>query len=44
MFASPRFVRTSRKVKPWDDLKSEVEKQKLALLDAHLGSRVNRYE
>lgn len=44
MFASPKFVRTSRQVKPWEDLKNEVDKQKLALLDAHLGSRVNRYE
>lgn len=44
MFASPKFVRTTRKVKPWEDLKTEVERQKDALLDAHLGSSIKRYE
>lgn len=44
MFASPRFVRTSRPVKPWKDLTEEVEKQRLALLEAHLGSTVRRFE
>lgn len=28
LFASPKFVRTKRQVKPWDELKDEVEKQK----------------
>lgn len=44
MFANPRFTRTKRQVKPWEDLRSEVERQRLALLDAHLGSNVNRFE
>jgi len=44
MFASPRFVRTTRNVKAWEDLQTEVDRQKDALLDAHLGSRVNRFE
>jgi hypothetical protein len=44
MFASPRFVRTVRNVKPWEDLQLEVNRQKDALLEAHLGSRVNRFE
>ena len=44
MFASPRFVRNTRNVKPWEDLQTEVDRQKDALLDAHLGSRVNRFE
>jgi hypothetical protein len=44
MFASPRFVRTTRKVKPWEDLKNEVDRQRDALVNAHLGSRIKRYE
>ena len=44
MFASPRFVRTTRNVKPWEDLQLEVVRQKDALLEAHLGSRVTRFE
>jgi len=44
MFASPRFVRLSRDVKPWEDLQNEVARQKEALLEAHLGSRVTRFE
>jgi hypothetical protein len=43
-FASPLFVRTIRNVKPWEDLQLEVNRQKDALLEAHLGSRVNRFE
>ena len=44
MFASPRFVRTTRNVKAWEDLQTEVDRQKDALLDVHLGSRVNRFK
>ena len=44
LFASPKFVRTTRKVKPWKDLKTEIERQREALLDAHLGSNIKRYE
>ena len=44
MFASPRFVRTNRVVKPWEDLQNEVDRQRDALLQAHLGSRINRFE
>lgn len=44
MFASPRFIRTKRSVKPWEDLSAEVLKQREALLDAHLGSKIKRYE
>lgn len=44
MFASPRFVRTTRSVKPWEELQSEVDRQRDAILEAHLGSRINRFE
>lgn len=44
MFAEPKFVRTTRVVKPWEDLKTEIERQRDALLDAHIGSRINRFE
>lgn len=44
MFASPIFVRTTRKVKPWDELTAEVDRQRDALVNAHLGSRINRFE
>ena len=44
MFASPIFVRTTRKVRPWDELKGEVDRQRDALVNAHLGSRINRFE
>ena len=43
-FASPIFVRTVRNIRPWEDLQAEVTRQKEALLEAHLGSRVNRFE
>jgi hypothetical protein len=44
MFASPKFLRTKRNVKPWGELRDEIERQRLALLDANLGSKVNRFE
>lgn len=44
LFAAPKFVRRTRMVKKWDDLKNEIERQKLALLDAHIGSQVKRFE
>jgi len=44
MFAEPKFVRTTRMVKPWEDLKVEIERQRDALLEAHLGSQIKRYE
>jgi hypothetical protein len=44
MFASPIFVRTLRSVRGWDELQEEVDRQKNALLDAHLGSRIKRFE
>ena len=44
LFASPIFVRTTRKIKQWDDLISEVDRQRDALVNAHLGSNINRYE
>ena len=44
MFASPQFVRRTRMIRKWDELREEVERQKLALLDAHLGSQIKRYE
>lgn len=44
LFAAPKFVRRTRMIKKWDDLRDEVEKQKMALLDAHLGSQVKRFE
>ena len=44
MFAEPKFIRTTRMVKPWEDLKTEIERQRDALLEAHIGSRINRFE
>jgi hypothetical protein len=44
LFAAPKFVRSSRMVRPWEDLKLEIEKQRDALLEAHLGSQIKRYE
>jgi hypothetical protein len=44
LFASPKFVRTTREVRPWQDLAEEVERQKLALLDSYLGSNIKRFE
>lgn len=44
LFAAPKFVRRSRTVRKWDDMIQEVERQKLALLDAQLGSQIKRYE
>ena len=44
LFAHPKFIRTSREIKPWDVLADEVERQRLALLDAHLGSNEKRFE
>ena len=44
MFAEPKFIRTTRMVKPWEDLKVEIERQRDALLEAHLGSQIKRYE
>lgn len=44
MFASPKFVRISRDVKPWEDLKAEVERQRTALLEAHVNNTNRRFE
>ena len=44
LFASPKFVRRSREVRPWQDLSAEVINQKAALLDAELGSNIKRFE
>jgi hypothetical protein len=44
MFAHPKFTRTKRPVKQWDALSDEVERQRLALLDAHLGNSGSRFE
>ena len=44
MFASPKFVRYSREIKPWDDLTAEIDRQRQALLDADLGSKIKRFE
>jgi hypothetical protein len=44
LFASPKFVRTSRDVRPWKDLADEVENQRAALMAAELGSNVKRFE
>lgn len=44
LFASPKFVRTSREIKPWSEITDEVERQRLALLDADLGGKSMRYE
>lgn len=44
LFAAPKFVRRSRDIRPWQDLMDEVERQRQALMDAHLGSNVKRFE
>jgi hypothetical protein len=44
LFAAPKFIRTTRKVKQWEDLSEEIIRQRQALLDAHLGSSIKRYE
>ena len=44
LFASPKFVRTSREVRPWQDLADEVDNQRAALMAAELGSNVKRFE
>ena len=44
MFAAPKYTRTIKGIKPWEQLSDEVERQKQALLDAHLGSSVKRFE
>jgi len=44
LFASPKFVRTSREVRPWKDLADEVDNQRAALMAAELGSNVKRFE
>jgi hypothetical protein len=44
LFAAPKFVRRSRDIRPWQDLTDEVERQRQALMDAHLGSNVKRFE
>jgi len=36
MFSSPRFVRRKREVKPWDELKDELQKQKELKAKLHL--------
>jgi hypothetical protein len=44
LFASPKFIRMSREVKPWKELSDEVERQRQALLAAYLGSNEKRFE
>lgn len=44
LFSAPKFVRTTRQVRPWKELSAEVERQRLALLEADLGSKVKRFE
>jgi len=44
LFAHPKFIRASREIRSWDVLADEVERQRLALLEAHLGSSEKRFE
>lgn len=44
LIASPKFVRVSRDVRPWEDLTTEVERQRQALLDTYLNNVSRRYE
>lgn len=44
LIASPKFVRVSRDVRPWEDLTTEVERQRQALLDTYLNNLSRRYE
>jgi hypothetical protein len=44
LFAHPTFIRTERGIRPWETLVDEVERQRLALLEAHLGSSEKRFE
>lgn len=38
MFANPKFIKTKKDIKAWDELSQEVERQRQALLEAHLNS------
>lgn len=44
LFASPKFIRRTRDVRPWAELSEEVANQRQALLEAELGSNVKRFE
>lgn len=44
LFASPKFIRRTRDIRPWSELAEEVANQRQALLDAELGSNVKRFE
>lgn len=46
MFANPRFVKTKKDIRAWDEVSQEVERQRLALLEAHLAanSKNRRWE
>ena len=45
LFASPKFIRTTRDAKTWDEVSSEVERQRLALLEAEQKqNRSGRFE
>lgn len=46
MFANPKFIKTKKDMKSWDKVTEEVERQRQALLDAHLKSagRSGRWE
>lgn len=44
LFASPKFIRTTREVRPWEDLAAEVDRQRQAILDSYLGSNSKRFE
>lgn len=44
LIASPKFVRVSRDIRPWEDLTSEVERQRMAILEAHINNISRRFE
>jgi hypothetical protein len=39
LFAAPQFIRTSREAKSWTEVSEEVERQRMALLDAEQNKR-----
>ena len=42
LFTNPKFVKTKREIKAWQVVAEEVERQRLALLDAHLSSNKSK--
>mgnify|MGYP003329896096 FL=1 len=44
LFASPKFVRTKRKIKPWNELTEELQKQKELVAKIVIDGPLDRWE